>query len=142
MVSQYNYGLKKYFKKGIRILLWMLLSIIGLVLLLVVALQSPAVQRYSKNKAVAYLESKIKTKVAIEKVRIGFPKDVVLEGVYFEDQKKDKAFVEKKVFKKDGYMFLQKKQIKPKQAVPIFPSKQIGNISIDAFLQKITSKEN
>ncbi|WP_445452182.1 translocation/assembly module TamB domain-containing protein [Flavobacterium sp. 25HG05S-40] len=81
--------MKKYFKKGIRILLWMLLSIIGLVLLLVVALQIPAVQRYSKDKAVAYLESKIKTKVTLEKVRIGFPKDVVLEGIYIEDQKKD-----------------------------------------------------
>jgi hypothetical protein len=81
--------LKKYFKKGLRIVLWIMLSIIGLLLLLIIALQIPAVQRYSKNKAVTYLQEKLKTKVKIDKVKIGFPKDVILEGVYFEDQKKD-----------------------------------------------------
>ncbi|MGC4039581.1 MAG: translocation/assembly module TamB domain-containing protein [Flavobacterium sp.] len=89
--------MKKYFKKGLRIILWIMLSFIGLVLLLIIALQVPAVQNYAKDKAVAYLERKIKTKVAIKKLQIGFPKDVILEGVYFEDQKKDTLLSGKRI---------------------------------------------
>ena len=80
--------MKKYFTKALRIFLWILLSLIGLILLVIIALQIPAIQRYSKDKAVAYLQEKIKTKVSVGSVRIGFPKDVTLEDVYFEDQKK------------------------------------------------------
>ncbi|MDI1317806.1 translocation/assembly module TamB domain-containing protein [Flavobacterium sp.] len=89
--------MKKYFTKGLRIILWILLAVIGLVLLVSIALQIPAVQRYSSDKAVAYLESKIKTKVSVGRVRIGFPKDVTLENVYFEDQKKDTLLWGKKI---------------------------------------------
>jgi hypothetical protein len=74
-----------------------MLSIMGLVLLFGIALQIPAVQRYSKDKAVAYLEDKLKTKVVVSKLNIGFPKDVILEGVYFEDQKKDTLLAGKKI---------------------------------------------
>jgi hypothetical protein len=49
----------------------------------------PAVQNYAKNKAVNYLQGKIKTKVQINHFSIGFPKMIVLEGVYFADQKGD-----------------------------------------------------
>lgn len=91
------FNLKKYFTKGLRVVLWILISIIGLVLILAIALQIPAVQQFSKDKAVSYLEGKLKTKVSIDKVKIGFPKDVILEGVYFEDQKKDTLLAGKKI---------------------------------------------
>ncbi len=81
--------MKKYFTKGLRIILWIILSLIGLFLVLIIALQIPAVQRYAKNEVVSYLQDKLKTKVAINRVKIGFPKDIILDGVYFEDQKKD-----------------------------------------------------
>jgi hypothetical protein len=58
-------------------------------LLLVLAIQIPSVQNYAKEKMVTYLEGKIKTKVVIDKFTIGFPEKIILEGVYFEDQKKD-----------------------------------------------------
>jgi hypothetical protein len=74
-----------------------MLSFIGLFLLLIIALQIPAIQNYAKDKTVAYLQDKIKTKVTINKVKIGFPKDVILEGVYFEDQKKDTLLAGKKI---------------------------------------------
>jgi hypothetical protein len=45
----------------------------------------PAIQNFAKNKAVAFLEKKIKTKVVIDNLSISFPKEVVLKGVYFED---------------------------------------------------------
>ena len=64
-------------------------SIIALLLLILILIQIPAVQNFAKNKIVDYLEEKIHTKVSIEKLAIDFPKQVVLEKVYFEDQSKD-----------------------------------------------------
>jgi hypothetical protein len=81
--------LKKYFRKGLKILLWTIASIIGLFLLVLLLIQVPYVQNKIKDKAVTYLEGKIHTKVVIGNIDIGFPKNVILEKVYLEDQKKD-----------------------------------------------------
>ncbi|HLA56008.1 MAG TPA: translocation/assembly module TamB domain-containing protein [Flavobacterium sp.] len=81
--------LNTYLKKGLKVLLWIVGSIVVLFLLIVVLIQVPAIQNFAKNKAVTYLEDKIKTKVSIGRIEIGLPKKVILEGFYFEDQKKD-----------------------------------------------------
>lgn len=81
--------LKRISKKIIKILLWIIGSIIGLFLLIAIALQIPVVQNFVKDKAVTYLEEKIKTKVKIGKIEIGLPKKIILENVFFEDQQKD-----------------------------------------------------
>ena len=54
-----------------------------------ILIQVPSVQNFAKNKAVNFLEKKIKTRVEIDKLSLDLPKLIVLEGVYFEDQKKD-----------------------------------------------------
>jgi len=64
-------------------------GIIFLVVLIYILIQVPAVQNFARKKAVAYLENKLHTKVQIAKLSLDFPKRLVLEGVYFEDQKKD-----------------------------------------------------
>lgn len=64
-------------------------AILLLCLLLVIIIQIPFVQNKIKDKAVTYLEEKIHTKVMVGNISIGFPKDVVLERVYFESQEKD-----------------------------------------------------
>ena len=46
-------------------------------------------QNFARKKLVSYLENKLHTKVAIGKFTLSFPKSIVLENVYFEDQKKD-----------------------------------------------------
>ncbi len=69
--------------------MWTLVSIVTLFLLLVIALQIPVFQNFAKNRVVAYVEGKIHTKVVINKVEIGLPKKVIIEGFYFEDKKKD-----------------------------------------------------
>lgn len=89
--------IKKVTLKTIKILLWIIGSLIGLFLLLVIALQIPVVQNFAKNKAVTFLENKIKTKVAVGKIEIGLPKNIILEEVYFEDQKKDTLLYGKKI---------------------------------------------
>jgi hypothetical protein len=81
--------LKNYLKKGLKIFLWTLGTIVLLFLFIIAIFQIPSVQNYAKEKAVTYLEGKIKTKVSIARLKIGLPEKVILEGVYFQDQKKD-----------------------------------------------------
>ena len=81
--------MKNYLKKISKIFLWTLGAIILLFLLLIAIIQIPSVQNYAKEKAVTYLEGKIKTKVSIDTLQIGFPEKIILKGVYFQDQKKD-----------------------------------------------------
>lgn len=66
-------------------------------LLLVILLQVPVFQNFVKEKAVTYLEEKIKTKVSIDRIEIGLPKNVIVEGVYFQDQKKDTLLYGEKI---------------------------------------------
>ena len=76
-------------KKTLRVLLWCVISIIALLLLFVILIQVPSVQNFAKDKAVTYLQKKIKTKVSIDRIAVQFPKEIILEGFYFEDQNKD-----------------------------------------------------
>jgi len=86
-----------FLKKTLRILLWCVVSIIALLLLLIVLIQVPSIQNYAKDKAITYLHNKIKTKVSLDHISIKFPKDIVLEGFYFEDQKKDTLLAGKRL---------------------------------------------
>jgi hypothetical protein len=86
-----------FLKKTLRILLWCVGSIVALLLLLIILIQVPSVQNFVKDKAVTYLHKKIKTKVSLDHISIKFPKDVVLEGFYFEDQKKDTLLAGKRL---------------------------------------------
>ena len=70
-------------------ILWLVGSIIGLILLLFILIRIPAVQNFVVQQVVSYLQKKIETPVKIEKVSLDLPKLLVLEGVYFEDQKQD-----------------------------------------------------
>jgi hypothetical protein len=80
---------KKILRKSLKILAWVVGSIIFLLLLVLILIQIPAVQNFAKDKLVAYLQNKIHTKVAIGKLSIDFPKQIVLENVFLEDQQKD-----------------------------------------------------
>lgn len=97
METQKQTKLKKVLRKTLKIFLWIIGSTIGVFLLLVIALQIPAVQNFAKNKAVTYLEGKIHTKIEIGRIEIGLPKKVILEGFYFEDQQKDTLLAGKKL---------------------------------------------
>lgn len=97
MQNKNQIRLKKILKKTLKVFLWIIGSFLTLFLLIVLALQIPAVQNFAKDKAVNYLEGKIKTKVAIDRIEIGLPKKVILEGFYFEDQQKDTLLAGKKL---------------------------------------------
>jgi len=69
--------------------MWIVISIITLFLLIVILIQIPAVQNFVKDKAVTYLEGKIKTPVSIGRIEIGLPKNIILENFYFQTQQGD-----------------------------------------------------
>ncbi|GAA4336847.1 hypothetical protein GCM10023149_45960 [Mucilaginibacter gynuensis] len=81
--------MKKFGRIALKTVLWIIASVIFLILLVVILIQVPAVQNFAKNKAVTFLQNKIHTKVEIGHITLGLPKLIVLEDVYFEDQKKD-----------------------------------------------------
>src|SRR5688572_16760637 len=80
---------KKIFFRLFRIIAWVVGSVILLLVLVALLIQLPAVQLKLTQKAVAFLEEKIGTEVSLEGIRISFPKSIVLEGLYLEDQQGD-----------------------------------------------------
>jgi len=66
-----------------------ILSIILLVILAVILIQTRPVQNYARTKIVSYLEKKLKTKVQIGQIDVNFPHSILLQNVYIEDQRKD-----------------------------------------------------
>lgn len=64
-------------------------SLLLLIVLLILCLRLPAVQNYVKGHLVTYLESKIKTEVALEKVYVGFPNSLIMENLYLKGQDTD-----------------------------------------------------
>ena len=72
-----------------RILVWILGSIVFLIILVLLLIQTPFVQNFARKKAVNYLEHKLKTTVQIGKLDIKFPTAISLQKVFFEDQSKD-----------------------------------------------------
>lgn len=81
--------MNKYIRKSLKVLLWIIASIIMLVVLVALSLNIPAVQNFVKDKAIGYLKNKTHTEVRLESIHIAFPKDVVLNKFYLEDKKGD-----------------------------------------------------
>lgn len=89
--------MKKYLQKSLKILIWILGTIFSLFLILLILIQVPSVQNVVKKQIVDYIQEKIPTKVSINYLKIEFPKKIILEGVYFEGQKKDTLLSGKKI---------------------------------------------
>lgn len=81
--------MKRFGRIALKTILWIISGIIFLILLVVILIQIPAVQNFAKDKAVTFLQNKIHTKVKIGHISLGLPKLIVVDSVYFEDQKKD-----------------------------------------------------
>ena len=83
-------------RKILRGIVITIISIIILLILLVLSLRLPAVQNYVKDKLIVYLEEKIKTKVSLDRVYIGFPNSLVMENLYLKGQNIDTLLAVKK----------------------------------------------
>lgn len=82
-------GIGRIFRKTFKIIAWVIGSVILLLITVALLIQIPAIQSKLTQKAVAFLEEKIGTEVSLEGISISFPKDIVLEGIYLEDQEGD-----------------------------------------------------
>ena len=81
--------MNKFGRIALKSFLWIIGSIIFLLLLVIFLIRLPAVQNYIVGKVTNYLETKIGTPVEIGHINITFPKKLVLQNIYFEDQSKD-----------------------------------------------------
>ncbi len=81
--------MNKTLRRILKILAWIVACIFFIIILVLILIQIPAVQNFAKDKAVAYLQNKIKTKVEIGDLSVSFPKEIVLKNVFLEDQKHD-----------------------------------------------------
>lgn len=108
-----------------RVFGYIILSLIALIVLVLIAIQTSPVQNFARKKIVSFLENKLKTRVEIGRLDIDFPKMLVLDGVYIEDKTKD-TLIAGNQLKVDIDMFkLLSKQI------------QINEINLNGITAKI-----
>ncbi|MBT1690835.1 translocation/assembly module TamB domain-containing protein [Dawidia soli] len=81
--------LKKYLVKLLKVVGWITLSIVVLLMAVILLLRVPSVQNRVVQAAVGFLHKKIGTEVRLDYVSVQFPKKIVLEGLYVEDQQRD-----------------------------------------------------
>jgi hypothetical protein len=140
-----NTNLLHLLKKTLRVLLWFVVSIIAFLLLLTVLIQVPAVQNFAKDKAITYLQNKIKTKVSLNRIAINFPKKIILEGFYFEDQKRDTLLMSKRLEADIDLFKLVKSELEinaislQNTSVNIAKNKE-GNFNFDYIIKAFESK--
>lgn len=82
-------NLSRVIKKILKLFAWIIGSIVLLLVLIALLIQIPSVQTWLTNKAVSFLEDKIGTEVSLGGISIAFPKNIVLEDIYLEDQQGD-----------------------------------------------------
>ena len=80
---------KNPWKRAGRIVLKTVLFLILFVEILVLLIQTGPVQNFLRGKTVAYLQKKLQTKVEVGKIRVRFPRNIILENIYVEDRQKD-----------------------------------------------------
>ena len=68
---------------------WILAGIVALIILAVVALQFPGVQRIIAQKALSSISEKTHSRIEVGSVNIGFPNSVVLRNIFVETRQKD-----------------------------------------------------
>jgi len=76
-------------KRALKVLAIIILTVLILIGVLIWGIQTPAGQNFLTAQANTYLRKKLKTKLNVEKIRFDIPDWIVLEGVFFADQKGD-----------------------------------------------------
>ncbi len=82
-------SVKKIVRRIYRITITAVLVILGIILLILVLIQTGPVQNYGRSKIEAWLQNKLHTKVRIGKLDIDFPARITIKNIYLEDRRKD-----------------------------------------------------
>ncbi len=83
---------KRIFLKTSRVIAIVFVSLLILIIIFVMFINTQFGRNIVKNKVQSYLIDKLKTKVAISRIDYSLPKWIELKGVYIEDQKHDTLF--------------------------------------------------
>jgi translocation and assembly module TamB len=78
-----------FFEKSLKVITWVISGFVLLFIVLAVFIQIPAIQTKIVHSVTSFVRNKTHTKVEIKKISISFPKSIAIEGLYFEDLKKD-----------------------------------------------------
>lgn len=84
-------------KKVLKISLYVLGSIFVLILIAVIWLQTQSGKNFVRKQVISFLETKIKTPFHIGKIDYALPKMLLLEDVWFKDQRNDTLLAAKKL---------------------------------------------
>lgn len=82
-------NIQSILKKILKVILWTIASIVLLLIIIILLVQLPSIQNKIIHTATSNISNKTNTRAEIRNVRISFPKSVVIEGLYLEDQNKD-----------------------------------------------------
>ncbi|MEI6348707.1 MAG: translocation/assembly module TamB domain-containing protein [Bacteroidota bacterium] len=80
---------RTFLKKTLKVIMWVVICYVLLFFIIAVLIQIPAIQNKLAHYATSFISNKTHTKVEIERIKISFPKSVVIEGLYLEDLNKD-----------------------------------------------------
>ncbi len=72
-----------------KVFLWIIASVLFLIMLVLILIQTSFVQNFARKKVVGYLQNKLKTRVEIGKLDVDFPTTLSLQNVFIGDQSKD-----------------------------------------------------
>ncbi|HLP49705.1 MAG TPA: AsmA family protein, partial [Chitinophagales bacterium] len=103
--------MKRVVKKILKITGITIASLLGLVVLLLLLLRLPAVQNFVTHKVVSFLSDKTHTRIELHRLYIGFPKMVVIEGLYAEDLQHDTLLSLQKLAVNVDMLALLKKKV-------------------------------
>ncbi|HTJ48858.1 MAG TPA: translocation/assembly module TamB domain-containing protein [Cyclobacteriaceae bacterium] len=88
---------KKYLLKVLKALKWIILSLLFIFCLAVLLIRTPYIQNLITQRAISFLEKKIGTEVSLKRIYIAFPKSIVVEDLFLEDQTTDTLLFIKKL---------------------------------------------
>lgn len=72
----------------VRIPLYLIVGLLGLILLILIAINLPVTKRYIANEAITFLNKDLHMGLKVDDIEINFFGDVVLKGVHINDYKK------------------------------------------------------
>jgi len=76
-------------KKILKIILWFVGCIVLIFLIVAALIQFPFIQNKLIHYATSYVSNKTHTRVEIKNISVGFPKSVVIKGLFLDDLQKD-----------------------------------------------------
>lgn len=88
---------RKLLFKFLKVIGYFSATLLILLVSIILLIRLPVVQNKITQKFIAYFENKIGTRVELENIFVSFPKKIVLEGLYLEDQSADTLLYLKKL---------------------------------------------